>query len=66
MCTCDTESIFAVNTDTGLCTTVGCESENAICMNEAQCSGDMEDPRDEDATCQCRNWDFEENCELRE
>ena len=64
-CVCDEDSQWVVNTDTGLCTTYACEGTNAICMNEAQCSVDMEDPANPDATCQCRDYNLDENCEIR-
>ena len=64
-CECDADTQWVVNTDTGLCTTYACESSNDICMNEAQCSADMDDPLNEESLCQCRNYNLDENCEVR-
>ena len=62
---CDEDSRWTVNTDTGSCTTYVCESSNdVICMNEAQCSADMDEPLDTDNVCQCRDYNLGDNCQL--
>ena len=63
---CDEGSRWAVNTDTGLCTTYVCESSDDVCMNEAQCSADMDEPPplDAESLCQCRDYSLGDNCQL--
>ena len=62
VCTCDEDSRWIVNTETGLCTTYLCEQSEEICFNDAACVSDVDDAPEGAERCQCRNFNEDDNC----
>ena len=72
-CDCHTHNRWILNLDTGLCSTYVCDDGETFCMNEGVCRADTSGSElnaifggSGRGTCQCSNYDLDDNCEIRE